>query len=775
MLLVGLGVAWVVGLLPVGLWSAPWWMGAAWMAASGVPVALRGRVRPAAVAAGVVLAGVAGWRLDGAMGDDPPPVAAYTALEAVIVGVVISEPDPGELTTAYDIRVERLDLEGRGAVQDAGVIRAWVHQYDRFLPGDRVLLEGELEEAPVFDGFDYRSYLASRGIGAVMWRPRTTLLEPGGRSPARELTRLRLELDAALQRSLPEPEASLGSGIAFGRDGGLSREVKDAFNRSGLRHLVAVSGANLVMVAMLTLAVLSRAIGRSRALAAAAAAVSCYVLLAGFEPSVARATVMTAVLFVGEAVGRPQSGLPGLAFALIVLTAAWPRLALDAGFQLSAAATAGLLTFGPWLRWSFEQARRWWPVSWLPGWATEVAALSLAATVATTPITWAHFGAVSIVGPLANIVVQPVVAVAFWLSLAAAGAGLAWRAAGEVAGTVAFLPLRVVVDAAAMAAAPSWAAVAPGHLDPGAAAAAMAIPGAAAAVAYRFPPSPVPISEAARRRARLGGRLLLAGAGTAMAVFFVPGTIGRSAGLTVDVLDVGQGDAVLLTTPGGEQVLIDTGPSGLRLARELGDVMPPWDRKVELVIISHPQEDHIGGLPALAARFRLGSVVTNGDRNATRTGILTARAVDGRTVVARAGDRFTLGGVEFHVLWPHDEVPAGELNRRSLVVLAQYNGVRLLFTGDIGAAEQRALLDQVGGGFDVLKVPHHGSKNSDVAFLGLASGGVAVISAGEGNPFGHPHPATLEALRGALVARTDQDGRIRVEVRDGVIRVSSVR
>ncbi|GIW17416.1 MAG: hypothetical protein KatS3mg064_0573 [Tepidiforma sp.] len=775
MLLIGLGIAWVAGLLPVGLWGAPWWMGAAWTAAAGVPTALRGIVRPGVVGVAVALAVLAGWRLDGALQQGQPPIAAYAGLDVVLTGTVVSEPDPGELTTAYDIRVERLDLGDGTALDDAGLIRAWVHQYERFLPGDRVRLEGELEQAPVFDGFDYRSYLAARGIGAVMWRPKTALLEPGDASAARELTRLRLALDSALQRSLPEPEASLGAGIAFGRDGGLSREVKDEFNRSGLRHLVAVSGANLVMVAALTLAVLSRAVGRNRALAAAAFAVGGYVVLAGFEPSVARAAVMTAVLFAGEAVGRPQSALPGLALAVIVLTAAWPRLALDAGFQLSAAATAGLLTFGPWLRWTVEHARRWWPASWLPGWVTEVTALSLAATAATMPITWAHFGAVSLVGPLANVVVQPVVALAFWASLATSAAGLGWRTGGEIAGVIAWLPLRFILDAAAAGAAPVWAAIEPGRLAPAAGAALMAGLAVLAGAAYRFLPAPVPVSEAARRRAALGNRLLLGGAAAAVALFLLPGTVRQDQALTVDVLDIGQGDALLLTTPGGKQVLIDTGPSGLRLARELGEVMPPWDRKVDLVIVSHPQEDHIGGFPALAERFRLGRVVTNGDRNATRTGALTARALDGREVVARAGDRFEFDGVAFRIVWPPDGIPGDELNRRSLAVLAEYGGVRLLFTGDLGAAEQRALLETLGGIVDVLKVPHHGSKNSDAAFLGLAAGGLAVISAGEGNPFGHPHPATLEALGGATIVRTDRDGRIRIEVKEGTVRVTTER
>ncbi|GIW12697.1 MAG: competence protein ComEC [Tepidiforma sp.] len=773
MLLIGLGFAWVVGLVPVGLWGAPWWMGAAWTAAGGAALVTSRRTAPWAVAVGVALAAYAGFRLDAALQRQPSAIAELIGHDVVISGVVLSEPGPGELTTAYDIRVELLETDDGRVVEDAGVVRAWLHQYARLLPGDRVRLEGELEAAPVFDTFDYRRYLASRGIDAVLWRPAFEFVSDRG-GIRRALVELRLSLDRSLQRALPEPAASLAGGIAFGRDGGLSNDTKEDFNASGLRHLVAVSGANLVLVASMTLAVGVRTVGRNRAWPAAVFAVGGYVALAGFEPSVARAAVMTAMLFAGELVGRPQSGLPGLAAAVVVLTAVWPRLALDPGFQLSAAATAGLITLGPWLRFAFDSARRWWFASWLPGWSTDVAALSVAATAATTPITWAHFGSISLIGPAANVLVQPVVAVAFWTSLATAAVGTLSRSAGEATAAVAFFPLHFILDAASLAAGPSWATanVAPPGND--IALGALALMAAVAAAAYRNYPPAVVLPESAHRRASLGGALALAGAAAGLALAGAAQLGPSPEHLTVDVLDVGQGDAILLTTPHGTEVLVDTGPSALRLARELGAAMSPFDRRIELVIISHPQEDHIGGLPGLAERFRIGAVLTNGDRNDTLTADLAVQVSTGREVVGSAGDHFDIDGVTFQVLWPTADQTSDDLNARSLVVLVTYAGRTILLTGDADAAAQRALLGTLPP-IDVLKVPHHGSRTNDRAFLQVATGGIALVTAGSGNPFGHPHASTLEALAGAHVFRTDLDGRIRVIVTADTVRVRTER
>jgi competence protein ComEC len=239
--------------------------------------------------------------------------------------------------------------------------------------------------------------------------------------------------------------------------------------------------------------------------------------------------------------------------------------------------------------------------------------------------------------------------------------------------------------------------------------------------------------------------------------------------LEVAFLDVGQGDAILVTTPGGKQVLVDGGPSGIEVARELGAMMPHWDRSLDVVVLTHPQEDHVGGLGAVLERFDVGRAYGTGVGNAT----LSSEVFERRAAVRPlgAGDEFEVDGVRFEVLWPPSGYESEELNDTSLVLLVSYRDVRVLLTGDIEAGPQRALLAAGGVTVDVLKVPHHGSKTSDQEFLGSVRAAVAVISAGEGNRFGHPHEETLVALEGTRVYRTDVDGRVVVKWDGRTLRV----
>lgn len=773
-LLIALGLAWLAGLLPVAAWAAPWWTGAAWTAAVLPALALRNaRIRWRAGLALLAFAALAGWRLSSSLQATAPSIASFIGQDVTISGTVVSEPDPGAVSTSYDIRVKELAW-AEGTVREPGVVRVTLHQYAELLPGDVVRLHGELAEAPVFDGFDYRSYLRQRGIWATMQFPRLEVTQPGVPGFSRLVTQVRLDLDRALQRTLPEPQAALGAGIAFGRDGNLSREDKEAFNRSGLRHLVAVSGSNVSLVAGVTMALAVPIAGRRRAWLPAGLTIVAYLLVAGFSASVIRAGAMAAIYLAGTALGRPQSGLPALAGAFIAMTLLHPASVLDTGFQLSMAATAGLLTLGPWIDHALESAasRGRLPV---PRWVTQVSALSLAATLSTAPIMWATFGEISVVGPFANVVAGPVVAVAFWASAAAAVLGACSRELGWAAGIGAYYPLTFIHSVATLSADLPFASVAPGRISPTGAIAAGAPLAAAAAFAYRFVPPASHARPSFERSRRMASRVVIAGACGAMGVAAIPVSLLAVDGpgeLRIDFLDVGQGDAILVTTPRGRQVLVDGGPSAQRLAAQLGEAMPHWDRSLDAVVLTHPQEDHLGGLPGLARRMETGTVYTTGRQNGTFTFEVFSRRLPRVSRLSR-GDAFVLDGVRFDVLWPPPDLETRELNDTSIVLMVSYRGVAILLTGDIEAGVQGQLTQEGPLRANILKVPHHGSKTSDPVFLGDIGADVAVIQAGAGNRFGHPHDETLAALAGSRLYRTDQDGRVTVLTDGRSIRIST--
>ncbi len=761
--LVVLGLAWLGSVAAVGVWHAPPWMAAAWLAAS-LPVAyrFRGRRTAAWFALAAVIALAGGIRFDSWRHSESPDWVRFIGSEVVLHGTVTSEPDPGPASVSYDVRVD--SIEGAASKPGEGSVRATLNQYARLLPGDQVSLKGTLADPPVFATFDYRSYLAWRGVFATMLYPAIASVSPGGWSPGREATGWRLELDRALQRSLPEPEASLAAGIAFGRDGNLPDETKSEFRSSGLAHIVAVSGSNVTLVAAVAFALFVPAVGRRYALLPAALMIAGYVTIAGLSPSVVRAGVMAAIFLFGAWLGRPQAGLPALAIAAVIMTALQPAVAADAGFQLSLAATAGLLVFAPWIRVGLERASRTLPPALAPpGAVLQVAALSTAANIATLPIVFVTFGRVSLIGPLANIVVEPLFVLAFGASALTALLGWAWAPAGWAAGIVAYYPLAFILWLARTAAALPGASVPGPTRSADIAPVAYAPMLAAGWFAYRrlAPVEPAARPAAAARRVR---HVVLAGSigGIAVAVLLLGFLPARGPGeLELTVLDVGQGDAILIRTPHGTTLLIDGGPSQIQLARQLSAVLPHWQHTIRAAFVTHPQEDHIGGIPGLIDRYDVKMVFDNGRSNTTQTYAAYELRGVARSHLA-AGATFMWDGVTVEVLWPPAGYITGELNDTSLVLRIRYGQTTIVLTGDFEAPAQDLLMASTGVAADVLKVPHHGSKTTDPAFLDAVDASVAIISVGANNLFGHPSAETLDALAGSPVYRTDRDGRVTV-------------
>jgi competence protein ComEC len=323
-------------------------------------------------------------------------------------------------------------------------------------------------------------------------------------------------------------------------------------------------------------------------------------------------------------------------------------------------------------------------------------------------------------------------------------------------------------EAAAVLGSPEWASVEAGGASGTRVAVLFGILLAMGCWAFLRPP---PASDEYERPTALPvrryGYAAVAGALVVGGWWFTVRPMAPDHDLAVAFLDVGQGDAALLTTPGGYQVLIDGGPSGIDLMRELGAVMPHWDRSIDVVVLSHPQQDHLAGLVELGRRFDVKIVYDAGAANTSATFATYDEEFGVRTSI-RAGHAFELDGVRFEVLWPH--TLSGDSNQDSLVLRVDYGGRSILFTGDIEAAPQQALLAGASVGADVLKVPHHGAATSDDAFFEAVDAQIAVVSVGT-NTFGHPRQETLDGLAPARVLRTDQHGRVVVTIgSDGRIR-----
>ncbi len=771
MILPFLAVAWLLGFAVVGVWGAPAWVAGAWFAAAAPGVwALKGRGPALLLLAAAVLAVLGAWRFEQWAAQPLPDLARSLGADVTIEGRIDSEPDPGLTTLRYHVRAERV---GAGGVwrETEGRALITVRETESLVYGAPVRLSGRLEEPPVLEAFDYRAFLARRDVVGTMSFPQVERLGDGPRGSPRALaSEMRLRLERSMQAALPEPAASLGSGIVMGRDATMPRDLTEAFRETGLAHFVAVSGSNIALVTALAFLLFVPLVGRNWAILPAAGSLVLYVFLAGADETVVRSGIMALIVLVGFWLGRPRSGLAALGAAAIVMTAAQPRLALEAGFQLSVASTAGLIVFGPWIHYGLAWiTARVGAAGAIPNVLLEVAALSLAAWVAALPIIWVTFGQVSLIGPLVNIPTVPVFALAFWLSGATAIAGAVWEPAGWVIGLVAYYPLAFIIWMAEAGASLPRAAVAVPRFGAEAALLATMVLGTLAWPAYRFlaprlappPEAQGGIAGTVRAAALASGAGALVAAVAAISVW----PIGGPGELQVTVLDVGQGDAILVTTPNGERVVVDGGPSGIVLARELSDVLPHWQRGISAVVLTHADADHVSGLPALLERFDVGRVYDNGETRDTAIFARFDRAAGARETLHR-GDVFEVDGVRFEALWPASEASEGPRNASSVVLRVTYGEATILLTGDIEETAQQALM--AAGGIDahVLKVPHHGASTNSDGFLEASGAWVAVISAGEGNRFGHPTTETLVDLAGRAVLRTDLHGRMTI-VSDG--------
>jgi DNA polymerase III delta subunit len=253
----------------------------------------------------------------------------------------------------------------------------------------------------------------------------------------------------------------------------------------------------------------------------------------------------------------------------------------------------------------------------------------------------------------------------------------------------------------------------------------------------------------------------------------------------VVIFDVGQGDAILVEGGRGGRLLVDGGPDPGRLLRLLDARLAPWDRRLDIVLVSHPHDDHVAGLPTLLARYRVGSIVTNGMTGTGPAAATLARLLTGdrRVTTAAAGDRLVVDGLELGVLWPvAGTVPptapdsGSEVNDTSIVLLGTTLGHHFLLTGDVEEGVDPQLVARGLPRLALLKVPHHGSRTATtVGLLEVTRPTVAVVSVGAGNPYGHPAPETLDRLRavGAVVLRTDLVGTVEVVFRTGRIEVHS--
>jgi competence protein ComEC len=628
--------------------------------------------------------------------------------------------------------------------------------------GQRVIVDARVHRPIGYrnpGSFDYPAHLRREGILLVGNARAERVVALTADAPPWRVALKRWAVQTIASR-LPEASAALLAGLLLGERSALPPVSDEAFRRAGVYHILAVSGFNVALLAAAVFGGLALCGIPRRAVAVVAAAVLVgFALVVGGQPSVLRATVMGLLLLAALLLER-QSQLPNaLALATLLLLLWRPGDLWEPGFQLSFAATAGIVYLTPWLTERLT-ARGW------PPWLAAAVAVSLGAQAAVTPLMLVHFNQLSLIGIAANLAVVPLAAVATTLGMGALLAELLPGPTGPLCFDCLWLVLLLLRAVVAVAAAVPGAMV---HLP---------APMLAASLAWYAALLLAPMTAGSRRRRILVSGLLLAVA----ALSLWPWLALTDRMLRVTFLDVGQGDAILIELPEGPRLLVDGGPGGGRRLDVGERVLAPflWNRplgRLDVVALSHWDVDHSGGLAAVLSRFPVREFWESGRApgGAAETVAALARARVPRRVLT-AGQRLWLGHALLTVLGPAPGPPLAA-NDESLVLRLDWRGVSLLLPGDLGARGEALLLER-GGPLRALalKVAHHGSRSSSGApFVAAAQPRIAVISVGARNPFRHPSPeavARLEAA-GARIYRTDRDGAVILETDGRVVRVTA--
>ncbi|MGB7874097.1 MAG: ComEC/Rec2 family competence protein [Anaerolineales bacterium] len=684
--------------------------------------------------------------------------------DLLVTGVLAEPPDYRDTYTNLRLNVEAVDT-GSGDLPVEGELLARVFPNEAYEYGDRIRIRGKLVTPPENEEFSYRDYLARQGVHSYMSQTEVTRLPGEGGNPVRkEIYAFKDKALANIYLIFPDPEASLLAGILLGVDTGLPRDLQQAFKDTGTAHIIAISGFNIAIIAGLFFTLFSRVLGQLRGSILAILGIALYTFLVGADAAVVRAAIMGSIALLIRLLGRRNDGLNALMLSAVIMAIFNPHIPWDVGFQLSFFATLGLILYAePFQNWAVNTITRYTS----PGTAQKVAApiseyilLTLAAQLTTLPIMAYHFKRISLVSLIANpfiLPVQPAVMIVgglavilslIWLPLGAVAAFGAWPFVAYTIRMVELfdlLPNGVIV----LGDFSLWLVI-----------------------LFYTALFTWTLARPQLRRLFFGEETNLPTIPTitvATALTVVVMVTWRAAftapdgNLHITFLDVGSADAILIETPAGRHVLVNGGPSASLLSDGLGRRLPPFNRRLDWLIIVSTQENQLSGLPRVVERIPPDNVLWAGNVEASFSARnLNEWFIDQSIPVTQAesDSELNLGdGAVIKIL---------NVNSRGAVLLLEWNDFRALLP--------------VGINFNAQEELNFGEDIKTTSLLLIADSGYApvnppewvanvnpqliVLSVAAGDPDGLPHEGTLNAIEDYPILRTDYNGWIEV-ITDG--------
>lgn len=676
---------------------------------------------------------------------------------ATITGLVIKSPDVRESYIGLQVDAETLRFGSPGSSYPvSGRILVRTSRFQDWSYGDKVLVQGFLETPPEYETFNYRDYLARKDIYSIVPYASVKLIGSGEGNPLLSVIyTLRTNATMTIQTIFPDPEASLLSGILVGMESSIPPEVLDDFNKTGTTHIIAISGFNITIIAAVLMSFFRRILGTRKGLIAAGLGILTYTILVGGDAAVVRAAIMGMLTLLAIRMGRQTHGFASLSAAALVMTVIDPDILRDVGFQLSFAATLGLMVFSPPLEMAFTR----FAGSFLP--PEQAASLTkpvgefvlytFAAQLMTIPLTAAYFQQLSLSSFIANPVILPAQPLLMITGGIATIVGMISIHLGRVLALIAWpFPSFTIWSVS------QFAQIQSGTISLGQSGPLFAIAWylflLILVILIYLPAEKRPqIKLPSMRVSSVVISLLLISAVTSRALLDRP-----DGKLHVTILDVGSGDAVLIQSPTGRSILIDGGSSPIKLSDSLGRRLPLFSRNLDWLILTGSKEDQLGGLAEVVPRFPPATVLLTGP---PRTGgyryFMDQISEAGIPIThSSRGQRYNLAENCIIEVIAKDE--------QSVALLLTYGNFRMLIapSADPTLVEELLILEPLRSVSATL-LPDGGSELVNPReFLVRIDPELVLISVGAGNSRGLPSEAVLRALEGRSILRTDLNGTI---------------
>lgn len=686
------------------------------------------------------------------------------AAQARITGTLVADPDYRERHTVLRVRAERLIIPTLEIARPIkGDVLVHANPNEAWAYGDWVRVKGTLETPPQIDNFSYQQYLARKGV--YSWVPQASVLKLGegrGNPALRRIYTLRGSLHTTVGKLFPEPEASLVSGILLGIESDIPPRLYEDFNRTGTTHIIAISGFNITLIANLIIALSRRFFGARRGLWVAGLGIGLYTLLVGADAAVLRAAVMGGLALLARYWGRESHALASLGASSMMMTLITPTVLWDIGFQLSFAATLGLILYAnPFHDWTVNGLSRWLSKQHAQQYGGLIAELFLytfAAQITTWPLTMYYFRRFSLIAFAANPIILPLQPALMILSGAATILGSLWFPLGQAFALAAWpfpaLTIRIVSFISSFATGGFGLSAISAKLLIGYYTALLSI--SIFSTRPQWLDRPIHILQSLgtgiRKRAVWGLGL------AALSICFVWQSAAHSADglLHMHILDVGMGDAILIQSPSGEHILINGGPSPSTLMNHLGRELPLIKRQLTAVILAGIRTNQSAGLVGLANHIQIATAFISPAHGSYSYRRVKEELTDGDLGVheVQIGQRIEMGGgaqLEFLSCGPS-----------GVTMLVTYGHARLLIPVGLSSEELDSLIFNQGvrdTAVLILSDGGHPSVNPR-RWLEITNPQLVILSVSSTAGADRPSQEVLAYLANRVILRTDKHGSI---------------